>query len=154
MITNLQLDILECKVSWALGSISTNKANGGDGIPVEIFQILKDDAVKVLHSIRQQIWKTQQWPQDWKRSIFIPISKKGNAKECSNNFTIVLISHASKVMLKILQARLQQYMNHELPDIQTGFRKGRGTRDQIANIRWIIEKAREFQKNIYFCFIH
>ena len=150
MITNLQLDILECKVSWALGSISTNKANGGDGIPVEIFQILKDDAVKVLHSIRQQIWKTQQWPQDWKRSIFIPISKKGNAKECSNNFTIVLISHASKVMLKILQARLQQYMNHELPDIQAGFRKGRGIRDQIANICWIIKNTREFQKKHLF----
>ena len=154
VITHLQPDIMEWEVKWALGSISTNKARGGDGIPAELFHIVKDDAVKVLHSICQQIWKTQQWPQDWKRSIFIPISKKGNAKECSNNFTIVLISHASKVMLKILQARLQQYMNHELPDIQTGFRKGRGTRDQIANIRWIIEKAREFQKNIYFCFIH
>ena len=129
-----------------------NKARGGDGIPVELFQILKDDAVKVLHSICQQIWKTQQWPQDWKTSVFIPISKEGNAKECSNDHTIVLISHASKVMFKILQARLQQYMNQELPDVQAGFRKGRGTRDQIANIRWIIEKAREFQKNIYFCF--
>ena len=117
----------------------------------ELFQILKDDAVKVLHSICQQIWKTQQWPQDWKRSIFISIPKKGNVKECSN--TIALISHASKVMPKILQARLQQYMNHELPDVQAGFRKGRGTRDQIANIRWITEKAREFQKNIYLCFI-
>ena len=126
----------------------------GDEIPVELFQILKDDAVKVLHSICQQIWKTQQWPQDWKRSVFIPIPKKGNAKECSNCRTIALISHASKVMLKILQARLQQYVNHELPDVQTGFKKGRGTRDQIVNIRWIIEKAREFQKNIYFCFVN
>ena len=120
---------------------------------MELFQILKDDAVKVLHSICQHIWKTQQWPQDWKRSVFIPIPKKGNAKECSKYHTIALISHASKVMLKILQARLQQYMNHELPDVQGGFRKGRGTRGQIANILWIIEKAREFQKNIYFCFI-
>ena len=118
------------------------------------FQILKDDGVKVLHSICQQIWETQQWPQDWKRSVFIPIPNKGNAKECSNYHTIALISHASKVMLKILQARLQQYVNRELPDIQTCFSKGRGTRDQIANISWIIEKAREFQKNIYFCFIY
>ena len=125
-----------------------NKASGGDGIPVELFQILKDDAMKVLHSICQQIWKTQQWPQDWKRSIFIPIPKKGNAKECSNYPTIALISHASK-MLKIPQARLQQYVKHELPDVQAGFRKGRGTRDQIANICWIIKKARNFQKNIY-----
>ena len=109
--------------------------------------------MKVLHSICQQIWKTQQWSQDWKKSVFIPIPKKGKAKECSNYRTIALISHASKVMLKILQARLQQYVNHELPDIQAVFRKGRGTRDHIANIRWIIEKAREFQKNIYFCFI-
>jgi len=130
-----------------------NKASGGDGIPVELIQILKDDAVKVQHSIYQQIWKTQQWPQDWKRSVFIPISKKGNAKECSNYCTIALISHAKTVMLKILQARLQQYVNCELSDVQAGFRKGRGTRDQIANILWIIEKAREFQKNIYFCFI-
>uniref|UniRef100_A0A8B9YN55 ADNP homeobox 2 n=1 Tax=Bos mutus grunniens TaxID=30521 RepID=A0A8B9YN55_BOSMU len=129
------------------------KASGGDGIPDELFQILKDDAVKVLHSICQQIWKTQQWPQDWKRSVFIPISKKGNAKECSNYRTTALISHASKVMLKILQARLQQYVNRELHDVQAGFRKGRGTRDQIANIRWIMEKATEFQTNIYFCFI-
>ena len=126
-----------------------NKASGGDGIPVELFQILKDDAVKVLHSIHQQIWKTQQWPQDWKRSVLIPIPKKDNAKECSNYHTIALISHASKVMLKILQARLQQYVNCELPDVQAGFRKGRGTRDQIANIHWIIGKAREFQKNIF-----
>ena len=138
---------------WALGSITTNKASAGDGIPVELFQILKDDAVQVLHSICQQIWKTQQWPQDWKRSIFIPIPKKGNAKECSDFCTIALISHASKVMPKILQARLHQYMNHELPDVQAGCRKGRGTRDQIANIHWSIKKAREFQKNIYFCFI-
>ena len=130
-----------------------NKASGGDGIPGELFQILKDDAVKVLHSICQQIWKIQQWPQDWKRSVFIPISKKGNAKECSNYRTIALISHTSKVMLKILQARIQQYMNCELPDVQAGFRKVRGTRDHIANIRWIIKKARDFQKNIYFCFI-
>ena len=130
-----------------------NEASGGDGIPVELFQILKDDVVKGLHSICQQIWKTQQWPQDWKRSVFIPISKKGNAKKCSNYCTIALNSHSSKGMLKILQARLQQYMNCELPDVQTGFRKGRGTRDQIANMCWIIKKAREFQKNIYFCFI-
>ena len=125
-----------------------NKANGSDRIPIELFQILKDDAVKVLHSICQQIWKTQQWPQDWKRSVFIPVLKKGNAKECSNYCTIALISHSSEVMLKILQARLQQYVNHGLPDVQTGFRKVRGTRDQIANIPWIIKKAREFQKNI------
>ena len=131
-----------------------NKASGGDGILVELFQILKDDAVKVLHSIFQQIWKTQQWPQDWKRSVFIPIPKKGNTKECSNDCTIALISHTNKVMLKILQARLQQYVNHELPDVQAAFRKGRGARDQIANIYWIIKKAREFQKNIYFCFIY
>uniref|UniRef100_A0A4W2C205 RNA-directed DNA polymerase n=1 Tax=Bos indicus x Bos taurus TaxID=30522 RepID=A0A4W2C205_BOBOX len=153
VITHLEPDVLECEVKWALESITTNKASGGDGIPVELFQILKDDAVKVLHSICQQIWKTQPWPQDWKRSVFVPIPKKGNAKECSNYRTIALISHASKVMLKILQARLQQYVNHELPDVQAGFRKGRGTRDQIANICWIMEKAREFQKNIYFCFI-
>ena len=137
---------------WALGRITANKASGGDGIPVELFQILKDDAVKVLHSICHHIWKTQQWPQDWKRSVFIPIPKKGNAKECLNYRTIALISHASKVMLKILQARLQQYLNCELPHVQSDFRKGRGTRDQIANIRWIMDKAREFQKNMYFCF--
>ena len=128
-----------------------NKVSGGDGIPIELFQILKDDAVKVLHSKCQQIWKTQ--PQDWKRSVFIPVPKKGNAKECSNYCIISLISHASKVMLKILQARLQQYVNRELPVVQVGFRKGRGTRDQIANICWTTERAREFQKNIYFCFI-
>ena len=152
VISHLELDILECKVKWALGGITTNKASGSDGIAVELFQILKDNVVKVLHSICQPIWKTQQWPQDWKRSVFIPIPKKGNAKECSDYHTIALISHTSKVMLKILQARLQQYVNHELPDVQAGFRKGRGTGDQIANICWIIEKAREFQKNIYFCF--
>ena len=130
-----------------------NKASRGDGIPVELFQILKDDAMKVLHSICQQISKSLQWPQDWKRSVFTPIPNKGTAKECSNYCTIALISHASKVMLKILQANLQQYVNHELSDAQAGFRKGRGTRDQIAKICWIIKKAREFQKNIYFCFI-
>ena len=146
VITHLEPDILECEVKWAFGSLTMNKASGGDRIPVELFQILKDDAVNVLHSICQQIWKTQQWPQDCKRSVFIPIPKKGNAKECSNNRTIALISHASKVMLKILQARLQQYMNREIPDVPAGFRKGRGTRDQIANIRWIMEKTREFQK--------
>ena len=131
VITHLEPDILECEVKWALGSITTNKASGGDRIPVELFQILKVD-VKVLHSICQQIWKTQ-WPQDWKRSVFSPLSKKGNAKECSSYCTIEFISHGSKVMLKILQASLQQYVNHNLPDVQAGFRKGRGTRDQIAN---------------------
>ena len=130
VITHLEPDILECKVKWALGSITMNKARGGDGIPVELFQILRDDAVKVLHSICQQIWKTQR-PQDWKRSVFIPIPKKGNAKECSNYCTTALIPHTSKVMLKILQARLQQYMNRELPDVQAGFRKGRG-----EELRW------------------
>ena len=144
VITHLEPDILECEVKLALESITTNKTSGGDGITVELFQILKDDTVKVMHSICQQIWKTQQWPQDWKTSFFIPIPKKGNAKQCSNYRTIALISHASP--LKILQARLQQYVNCKLPDVQAGFRKGRGTRDQIANICWIIEKAREFQK--------
>ena len=153
VITHIEPDILECEVKWALESTTTNKATGCDGIPVELFHILKDDAVKVLHLICQQIWKTQLWPQDWKRSVFIPIPKKGNPKECSNYRTIAVISHTSKVMLKILQARLQQYMNQEFSDVQAGFRKGRGTRDQIANIHWIIEKAREFQKNIYFFFI-
>ena len=153
VIIHLEPDILECEVKWALGSTTMNKANGGHGIPVELFQILKDDAVKVLHSICQQIWKTQQWPQDGKRSAFIPILKKDNAKECSNYCTVALISHASKVTLKIIHARLQQYVNCKLPDVQAGFRKGRGTRDQIANIFWIMEKGREFQKNIYFCFI-
>ena len=142
VITDLDPDILECEVKCALGSITMNKASGGDAIPVELFQILQDDAMKVLHSICQQIWKTQQWPQDWKRSVFLPIPKKGNAKECSNYHTTALISHASKVVLKILQARLQQYVNRELPGVQAGFRKGRGTRDQITNICWIIvEKA-------------
>ena len=153
MITHLEPDILECEVRWALESITMNKGSGGDGIPVELFQILKDDAVKMLHSICQQIWKTQKLPQDWKRSVFIPIPKKGNPKECSNYCTIAFISHSSKVMLKILQASLQQYVNCELPDVQAGFRKGRGTRDQIDNIRWITEKSREFQTNIYFCFV-
>ena len=129
-----------------LGSITTNKASGGDGIPVELFQILKDDALKVLHSTYQQVWKTQQWPQDWKRSVFIPIPKKGNAKECSNYCTITLISQASKVMLKILQARFQQYVNHEFPDVQAGFRKGIRTRDQIANIHWIMEMQESSRK--------
>ena len=123
VVTHLEPDILECEVKWALGSITMNKASGGDGIPVELFQILKDDAIKVLQSICQQIWKTQQWPQDWKRSVFIPVPKKGNAKEGSDYHTIALISHASKVMLKIFQAGLQQYMNQELPDVQV-FRKG------------------------------
>ena len=140
MLTHLEPDILECEVKWALESITTNKASRCGGIPVELFQILKDDAVKVLHSIYQQILETKQWPQDWKRSVFIPIPKKGNPKnaQCST----ALISHASKVMLKILQARLQQYVNRELPDVQAGFRKGRGTRDQIANICWIIKKSK------------
>ena len=142
MITQLEPDILECEVKWALGSISMNKASGGDGIPAELFQILKEDAVKVLDSICQQIWKTWQWPQDWKMSVFIPVPKKGNPKECSNYHTIALISHDTKVMLNILQARLQQYVNCEIPDVQARFRKDRGTRDQIANICWIIKKAR------------
>ena len=135
VITHLEPDILGYEVKWALGSITTNKASGGDEIPVELLQIFKNDAMKLLHSICQHIWKTQQWPQDWKRSVFIPTPKKDNAKECSNYRTIALISHASKVMLKIVQARLQQYVNRELPDVQDSFRKGRGTRDQIANIR-------------------
>ena len=146
VITHLEPDILEREVKWALESITTNKASGGDGIPVELFQILKDDAVKVLHSICQQIWKAQQWPQDWKRSVFIPVSKKGNAKECSNYHTIALISHASKVMLKILQARLQQYMNCEFPDVQAGFRKGRRTRDQIATSVGSLKKQESSRK--------
>ena len=149
MITHLEPDILECEVKWALVSITLNKASGGDRIPIELFQILKDDAVKVLHSICQQIWKTQQWPQDWKRSVFIPVPKKGNAKECSNYCTIALISHSSKVLLKILQARIQQYMNREFPDVQTGFRKGRGTRDQIVNTCWIIKKVSVPEKLLF-----
>ena len=142
VITHLEPDILECEVKWALGSITTNKASAGDGIPVELFQILKDDAVKVLHSICQQIQKTPQWPQDWKWSVFIPIPKKGNAKEYSKYHTIALIFHTSKVILKILQVRLQQYVNRELPDVQAGFRKGRGTRDQIANIQLYHQKSK------------
>ena len=148
MINQLEPDILECEIKWVLWSIIANKASGDDGIPVERFQILKDYAVKVLHSVRQQIWKTQQWPQDWKRPVFISIPKKGSAKECSNYRTTALISHARKLMLKILQARLQQYMNRELPDVQPGFRKGRGIRDQIANICRIIEKARVPEKHL------
>ena len=151
--THLRPDILGMQSQVGLRSITTNKASRGDEIPVELLQILKDDAVKVLHLICQQIWKTQQWPQDWKRSIFIPIPNKGNANECSNYCIIALISHTSKPMLKILQARIQQYVSCELPDVQAGFRKGRGTRNQIANILWIMEKAREFQQNIYLCFI-
>ena len=148
VITDLEPDILEWEVKWALGGITTGKASGGDGILDELFQILKDDAVKVLHSICQQIWKTQQWPQDWKKSVFIPVPKKGNAKECSNHCTIALISHASKVMLKILQARLQQYVNRELPDVQAGFRKARGTRDQIASIHWISKEQESSKKRL------
>ena len=142
VITHLEPDILECEVKWALGSITMNKASGGNGISIELFHILKDDALKVLHSACQRIWKTQQWPWVWKRSVFAPIPKKGNAKECSNYRTTALISHVSNVMLKILQARLQQYVNCELSDVQAGFRKGRGTRDQIANICWIIKKTK------------
>ena len=144
VITHLEPDILECEVKWVSGSITMNNASGGGGIPIELSQILKDDAVKVLYSICQQIWKTQQWPQDWNGSVFIP--KKGNAKECSNYHTIALISHASKVMLKILQIRLQQYVNCELPDIQAGFRKGRGIRDQIANIVGLSRKQESSRK--------
>ena len=150
MITNLELDILECEVKWALESITTNKASGNDGIPVELFQILKDDAVKVLHSICQQIWKTQQWPQDWKMFIFIPIPKKGNAKECSNYCKIALISHAGKVMLKILQARLQQYVNRELPDVQAGFRKGRGTKIKLPTSTGSLKKQESSRKKHLF----
>ena len=152
MITHLETDILECEVKWALGSITTNKAGGGDGIPVELFQILKDDTVKMLHSACQQMWKTQQYPQDWRRSVFILIPKKGNAKECLNNCTTALISPASKVMLKMLQTKLQQYMNREIPDVPAGFRKGRGSRDQIANIHWIIEKQESSRK--YLCLLY
>ena len=147
MISHPEPDISVCKVKWALGSITINKPRGSDGMAAELLQILKDDAVKVLHSICQHIWKTQQWPQDWKRSVFIPIPKNSNAKESSNYCTIALISHASKVMFKILQARLQHYVNQDLPDVQARFRKGRGIRDQIGNIHWITEKASEFQKN-------
>ena len=138
---------------WALRNTTVNKASGCDKIPAELFRPLKDDAIKVLHSLCQQIWKTQQWPQDWKRSILIPVSKKGSTKECANHQAIAFISHANKVMLKILHAGFQHYVNRELPVVPAGFRKGRGTRDQIANIRWFIEKVREFQRNIYLCFI-
>ena len=153
IITHLEPDILECQVKWALGSITINKASRGDGIPVELFQILKDDAVNVLHSICHLTWKTQQWPLDWKMSLFTPIPKKGNAKECWNYRTIALISHSSQVILKILQSRFQQYTNHELPDVQAGYRKGRGIRDQIANICWIMEKVREFIKIFIFALL-
>ena len=153
VITHLEPDILECEVKWAVESITMNKASGGDVISIELFQILKGDVVKVLHSICQQIWKTQQWSWDWKKSVFIQVPKKGNAKECSNYHTIALILPASKVMFKILQARLHLYVNHELPDVQAEFRKGKGTRDQITSFHWIIKKAREYQKNTYFCFI-
>ena len=150
VVTHLEPDILECEVKWALGSITTHKASGGDGIPVDLFQILKDDAVKVLHIMCQQIWKTQQWPKDWKMSVFILIPKKGNAKECSNYHTFALISHASKVMLKILQDRLLQYVNREPPDVQTSFRKDRGTTDQIANIHWDHQKSRRIPEKHLF----
>ena len=149
VITHLEPDILECEVKWALESITTNKASGGDGIPVELIQILKDDAMKVLPSIRQQIWKTQQWPQDWKRSVFIPIPKKGNAKECSNYHTVALISHASKVMVKILQARLQQYMNQELLDVQAGFRK---VRKQRSNCQHPLDHRKRIPEKHLFLF--
>ena len=149
VITLLEPNILEWEVKWTSGSTTMSEASGGDGIPVELFQILKDDAFKVLPSICQEIWKTQQWPQDWEILVFIPIPKKGSTKECSNYHTIAFISHASKVMLKILQARFQQCIKQELPEIQVGFVKGR---DLFANISWIIEKARDFHKTIYFCF--
>ena len=149
VITHLELDILECEVKWALGCITMN-TSGGDGIPVELFQILKDDAVKVLHSICQQIRKAQQWPQDWKMSVVILIPKKGNAKECSNYCTIALTSHASKIMLKILQAQLQQYVNNELLDVQARVRKGRGSRDHMVNICWTIEKKRVPEKRLLY----
>ena len=143
VVTHPEPEILECEVKWALGGTAANKASGDDGIPAELFKIPKDDAGKVLYSVYQQIWKSHQWPQNWKRSIFIPVPKKGNTKECSNYLTVAFISHASKVMLNILLARLQQYIKWELLDVQFVFRKGRGARDQIANIHWIIEKARE-----------
>ena len=146
MIIHLEPDILEREVKWALGSITTNKGSGGDGIPVELFQILKYDAVKVLHSICQQIWKSQQWPQDWKRSVFIPIPRKGNAKECSDYCTIALMLHANKVMLKILQARLQQYMNRELPDVQAEFRKGRRTEIKLPTSIGSLRKQESSRK--------
>ena len=153
VVTQLELDILECKVNWALGIIMINKTSGTDWIPAELFQIWKDDANKVLHSICQQVWKTQQWTQEWKMSVFIPIPKKSNAKECSSYHTVVLLSQDSKVMFKIFHSRLQQYVNQELPDVQAWLRKGRGTRSQIANIHWIMKRAREFHKSIHFFFI-
>ena len=153
VLAHLEPDILQCEVKRTLGSITASKVSGGNGTPAELLKILKDDAVKVLYSICQKIWKIQQQPRDWKRSHSVPIAKQGIARECSNYHTIVLIWHASKLMLKIIQARLQQYMNRELPDVQAGFRKGRGTRGQIASFSWIIEKVRESQKNNYFCFI-
>ena len=152
VVSHPEPDSLEIKVKWALGSTAVNKASGCNGIPVELFKILKDDAIKVLYPISQHIWKTQPWPQDWKRSIFIPVPKKGSTKECASHQTITLLSHASKVMLKLSHARLQHYANQELPDVKTGFRKGRETRDQIANICWITDEAREFQKNTCLCF--
>ena len=149
MVCHPEPDILECEVKWALGSTAVNKTSECSGIPVKLFKTLKDDAIKVLHSICQQIWKTQEWPQDWKRSILTLIPKKGSTKECSSHQTVALISHASKIMLKILHAKFRHYVNQEVLDVQAGFKKGRGARDQIANIHWIIEKAREFQRNIY-----
>ena len=149
MITHLEPDILECEVKWALESITTNKARGGDGIPVELFQILKDHVVKVLHSICQQMWKTQQWSQDWKRSVFIPIPKKGNAKECSNYCTISLISHASKVMLKILQARLQQYMNRERPDVQLVLEKAEEPEIKLPTSAGSSKNKRVAEKDLF-----
>ena len=153
VITHLEPDILECEVKRVLGSITTNKASGGDEIPVELFQILKDGAVKVLHSVGQQIWKTQQWPQDWKRSVFILIPKKVNVKKCSKYCRIALISQASKIILKILQGRLQQYVNHEISDVQARFRKDRGIRDHIANICWILKKQENFRETSTSCLL-
>ena len=154
VVSHPEPDSLQCEVKWALRRTAVNKVSGCNGIPVQLFRSLKDGAIKVLHSLCQQIWKTQQWPQDQKRSALTPTPKKGSTKECANHWTVALISHASKVMLKILHAGLQHYANQELLDVQAGFRKGKGTRDQIANICWIIEKAMEFQKNIYFGFIN
>ena len=159
LITTMVWSAIQTQTFWSVkssvtaGSTAVNRASGCDGIPVELFKILRDATSKVLHSICQQIRKTQQWTQDWKRSILIPVTKKGSTKECSNQWTIALISHASKLILKILHARLQHDMNQEIPDAQAGFRKGNGTRNQIANIHWIIEKAREFCKSFYHCFI-
>ena len=146
VITHLEPDILECEAKWVLGSITANKASGGDAMPVELFQILKDDAVTVQHSICQRIWKTQQWPQDWKRSVFNPIPKKGNAQECSNYHAIALISHANKVMLEILQARLQQYVNRGLPDVQAGFRKGKEPEIKLPTVTGSSKKQERSRK--------